>query len=71
MTYTINYKVCSCSDEKQIQVKARSKEQAYDLAVYDEIYYKENQLPYSAWVESVTYSNGKVHYFNTSEGNAY
>lgn len=32
---------------------------------------RDGEYPYSAWVDSVVYSDGRVHYYNTSEGNPY
>ena len=40
-------------------------------AMYEAIPKKEGEMPYSAWVVSVTYNNGNCKFFNTSEGNAY
>lgn len=71
-TYHVKYKIIgSCEIEKGIDVVAKSKEDAYDKAVYEIIYDKEQCVPYSAWVSSVTYNNGNCHYFNTSEGLPY
>lgn len=72
MTYYVMYRMYGIwSDAKGICVAARSKAEAYDKAVYELIPEKEGTYPYSAWVESVTYSNGNYRVFNTSEGNAY
>lgn len=57
---------------KGIMVPAKSKEDAYDKAVNELIPAKEGgHYPYGAYVDNVTYNNGKVHYFNTSMGNCY
>ena len=56
---------------KGIGLLAKNKVDAYDKAVYEEIPKLEGELPYSAWVVSVTYQNGNVHYFNTCEGLPY
>lgn len=58
-------------DSRGIQVLAKSKVAAYDKAVYEIIPEKEGQVPYSAWVVSVTYNNGNYRIFNTSSGNPY
>ena len=59
------------SEEKQIDLLANNKEEAYEKAFYEAIPEREGEMPYSAWVSSVTYQNGNVRYFNTSEGNAF
>lgn len=70
--YYVKYRMGGIyNQEKGIAVLARNKADAYDKAVYDEIPKIEMQLPYSAWVTSVTYNNGNCRYFNTSEGNPY
>lgn len=70
--YAVQYKVRGFYElPKMVCVIASSKAEAYDLAFYEAIPKTEGQLPYSAWVSSVTYNNGNAHYFNTSEGNAY
>lgn len=70
--YYVKYKMDgSWSKEKGICVPANSKAEAYDTAVYEMIPEIESHSPYSAWVDNVTYNNGNVRYFNTSEGNAY
>lgn len=69
--YYVKYKTTIGSDVKGIGFLADNKFDAYDKAVYEEIPKVEGELPYSAWVSSVTYQNGNVRYFNTSEGNPY
>lgn len=69
--YTVLYRVWSSGEVKRIHVIASSKAEAYDIATYEAIPQKEGEPPYSAWVDNVTFSNGNVRYFNTSEGNAY
>lgn len=71
MTYRVEYKLFNGGEVKGIDVSARSKEQAYDKAVYESIPKKEGELPYSAWVASVTYQNGNYREFNTFSGNPY
>lgn len=69
--YYVRYRMYNLGEELGIQVLAMNKEDAYDKAVYEAIPQKEGSLPYSAWVYSVTYSNGKYKLFNTFEGKAY
>ena len=69
-TYTIYYKP-EFGEVKKVDVIAKSKANAYDIAFYEVIPSLEGTTPYSAWVDSVTYQNGNVRYFNTCEGNAY
>lgn len=71
MTYSVKYKMHRADEVKYVCVPARNKEEAYDKAVYDEILKKEGSLPYSAWVDSVTYNNGKYKVFNSFEGKRY
>ena len=70
-TYHVRYKMYQSSVELGIDVAAQNKENAYDKAVYEIIPQKEGCLPYSAWVSSVTYSNGNHNKFNTFEGKPY
>lgn len=65
--YTIQYKNHSADDINEICVYAKSKEEAYDKAVFEELF----GSVYSAWVSSVEYSNGKEHLFNNFEGKPY
>ncbi len=69
--YYVRYKLYGCGEEYGIDVLASSKEEAYDKAVYELIPKIDGESPYSAWVSSVTYNNGKCHHFNTCEGLAY
>ena len=62
--YTVAYKEHSAGDIKQVVVLANSKEEAYEKATYELI----KPIPYSTWVEAVTYQNGKYRTFNTHEG---
>lgn len=55
------------SDDKNITVKANSKEEAWGRAVYEVL----DTEPYSAYVESYITKSGKVHYFNTCHGCRY
>lgn len=70
-TYHVRYRMYQYGEELGIDVPARSKEDAYDKAVYEWIPRREGSLPYRAWVSSVTYSNGKYKRFNTIEGKPY
>lgn len=58
-------------DVQGVGVVARNKAEAYDKAVYEIIPAKCGEMPYSAWVHSVIYSNGKYKRFNTCEGLPY
>ena len=69
--YYIKYKNYKGGDVSGIGVLANNKEDAYDKAVYESIPEKEGTVPYSAWVDSVTYQNGKHKLFHTFEGNPY
>lgn len=69
--YWIKYKMHQHGEEKGTAVLARNKADAYDKAVYEAIPKAEGSIPYSAWVDNVTYQNGNVRRFNTSEGNPY
>lgn len=71
MVFRVAYRDYWSGQEKGIDIIAKSKAQAYDIAVYEAIPAIEGTMPYSAWVKSVTYQNGKYRQFNTSEGNAY
>ena len=59
------------ASEKKVYVPAKSKADAYDKATYDVIPFIEGTMPYSTWVESVTYQNGNYREFNTHEGKPY
>lgn len=67
--YYVKYKLNG--EEKGIGLLAKNRFDAYDRAVYEEIPKIEGELPYSAWVTSVTYQNGNVRHFNTCEGLPY
>lgn len=69
--YAVRYRMWGGDTEHLICVIASSAPEAWDTATYEEIVKKEGKLPYSAWVSSVTYQNGNVHYFNTCEGLPY
>ena len=70
-SYYVTYKMHSAAEEKGIDLLARNKSDAYDKAVFEEIPKIEGELPYSAWVVSVTYKNGNYRRFNTFEGMPY
>ena len=69
--YYVKYRLRRNSEVKGIGFLAKSKSDAYDKAVYELIPTLHGTLPYDAWVHSVTYNNGNVHYFNTSEAMPY
>ena len=69
--YKVNYRMHSAADEKQIEVSAKNKAEAYDWATYEAIPAIEGSVPYSSWVSAVLCANGKIKEFNSSEGNAY
>lgn len=73
MKYTVEYRATSCMgiESKDITIEASSKVEAYDRAVYEAIPSIEGEMPYSAWVASVQYKNGRSHNFNTFEGKPY
>lgn len=71
MTFWVEYKMHSADAVKGLCIGGRSKAEAYDRAVYEAIPNAEGQIPYSAWVASVTYQNGNYRTFNTFEGNPY
>ena len=70
MVYRVKYKLHMADGVHDIDVIAKSKAEAYDKVVYEELY-KRGEFPYSAWVYSVTYQNGNYRRFNTHEGNPY
>ena len=70
-TYFVEYKMYNADRIHGIQSPAENKIDAYEKAVYDLIPKKEGGIPYSAWVSSVTYSNGRSREFRTFEGNPY
>lgn len=69
-TYHVEYRILGFN-QRGIDVIAKNKADAYDKAVYEMIPQIEGELPYSAWVASVTYQNGNYKRFNTFEGNPY
>lgn len=70
-TYYVEYILFPTDTVRGIQVIANSKVEAYDNAVYGEIPAETGELPYSAWVHSVTYNNGNYRVFNTHSGKPY
>lgn len=68
--YTVAYNLFGQRKEK-VHVIAQNKAEAYDIATFEIIPKEEGRLPYSSWVESVTYQNGNTRTFNTFEGNPY
>lgn len=69
--YTVKYRLYIADDEHFVDVLARNKEEAYDIAVYDKIPAETGEYAYSAWVHSVTYQNGNYKRFKTFEGKPY
>lgn len=69
--YYVEYKMHSADHVHGIDLLAKNKADAYDKAVYELIPKEKGELPYSAWVVSVTYNNGNHRRFNTGEGNPY
>lgn len=70
-TYYIKYLLYASDTEHGIQVIANNKISAYDKAVYEAIPAETREMPYSAWVYSVTYNNGNYRVFNTHSGKPY
>lgn len=69
--YHVCYRMIG-GDVRWVDVLADSKAEAYEWAVYELIpQIEDGEAPYSAWVTSVTYNNGRVRNFNTFEGNPY
>ena len=66
--YTVRY---NCNGYKQVSLPAKNAKDAYIKAFYEVIPAIEGEMPYSAWVYSVTYNNGNQHFFDTCEGLAY
>lgn len=69
--YTVHYKMYSADEVREISFLAENKRDAYVKATWGVIPRKEGEMPYSAWVHSTTYQNGKYRTFNTFEGNPY
>lgn len=69
--YAVEFKLHSCGEIQMVSFLANNKEEAYDKAVYEEIPKVTGEYPYSAWVKSVTYNNGRYRVFNTHEGKPY
>lgn len=68
--YAVKYRMPG-KEEEMCFVSAANKAEAYEKAFYEVIPEKEGEMPYSAWVYSVTYQNGNYKCFNTCEGLAY
>lgn len=69
--YYVKYRMNYYEKEQGIGLLAENKEDAYYKAL-DEIEEKEGHPPYSAWVYSVTYQNGRHQVFkNTNEQNPF
>lgn len=70
-TYTVKYvPYRGYNGEKQIQVLARYRTEAYVKAIYEEIPKVENgEHPYYAYVYSVTFQNGNYKIFDMGKDN--
>ena len=53
-------------DHERKTVEAKNAYEAWKNVAYTHI---DGEYPYSAWVEEVRYSTGRIHYFNSFEGN--
>lgn len=62
--YIVSVRV-GCSLERR-EVEAKNAYEAWCKVAYTPV---DGEYPYSAWVEEVIYKTGKVHKFNSSEGN--
>lgn len=71
MAYYVKYRMHDAAEVKGVCVAARNKVEAYDRAVFEVIPKTDGRVPYSAWVSSVTYNNGKERRFDTCEGLPY
>ena len=67
-TYHVRYRLRKYGDARGIDVAASNIQDAYSRAVYEQIPDVEGEIPYSAWVVSVTYQNGGYREFDTYEG---
>lgn len=71
-TYHICYLMSRYGLERELDVLANNKAEAYDKAVFEEIpKVEDGHYPYGAYVESVTYKNGNHKAFNTIIGDPY
>lgn len=66
--YTVLYKTHSASEVFEKVVNANSAYDAWAAVAFTKV---DGEIPYSAWVDLVEYKNGRIHYFNTYEGNPY
>ena len=66
--YTVRFTGIMEAKKDYVVVAAKNQADAYDKAVYDVIYKQYGELPYAAWVESVTHNNGRQQYFDTFAG---
>lgn len=64
--YDVEYIMFRCDTPRVAYVVAGSKEEAYDVAVYEHIPKVEHSLPYAAWVSACTYANGNYRRFENS-----
>ena len=69
--YDVCYKLYGADLEKETQVIAKTKADAYEIAAFEKIPEIEGEHPYSVWVKGYTTQKGDYHRFNTCEGMAY
>lgn len=69
--YLVEYKMHSAGEVKTMSVHAKNKEEAFERATFDLIPLVELEHPFSSWVASRIYENGRVQRFNTFEGKPY
>ena len=69
--YWVEFCEYKFAEPKGIDVLAANKYEAYMTATYEEIPKRFGVTPYSAWVRSVTYNNGKHRVFHHFEGNPF
>jgi len=70
-SYKVQYTMQMFGEIKSIDILALNKEDAWSMATHVMIPEIEGCEPYSAWVDSVTYKNGKSRTFNSFEGKPY
>ena len=65
--YCVQYLLSQFGEQKEIHVSAKTRPDAYEKAVYEEIPRVEGESPYSAWVYSVSYKNGNTRVLKPDE----
>jgi len=68
-TYIVNYREYASSKVCEVEVFAKNRYDAYDKVTYEMLDF--GRVPYSSWVVGYKRKDGSIHYFLTSEGNAY